>query len=904
MKRIQSKFYILQQHIFIAIFLMVTSTAFSLDPDGTRFYWMEDWSSGSDQDFLEKFREDNLQYWEHSAARMDAYTVRRGSAVALAQARSANNQLWQAFKSKIPSTVWVAGMNSGLMNRSWEFDNRSEFINRFSGDLGIIDVARDAGFNKIVMFLQSPLSKGQAWTFDPAQGGASLEQRVQDCVDYAKYIMEHKVSGIDVSFALIDAFPQKRNLPVTHWRQAFKNLVEAFIELEYDFDGFLFDMKSSYVANNTHHLTNECIYIHSLAEELSYPLFAGWYTWSSWQLSDEIAHRDVTAAMNAIKNHPDKDEVKHIWISGNGENDYVPDYIDGPPVTRQERFNQIFCILENLEPNPTKPGDPIIGPVNTAEIPPSDIRNFNVTIDAIDQITLKWGNVYREDFFKVLRIESPFDSNDTTQVATVDKDSTSYIDKSVTVNQPYKYIIAAVNDFGVTYSDAKEIIITDYAPAAASDITFDTSSCYQIGIQWKDNADNENSYRLIRKQLNNPEDSVVVSLKSGTESYMDKSIQTGSMYQYNLVAVNHVGKTSSGWIDVPDSECTAAPLTPTNLTASLIMCRKATIQWNNQAINADSTELQIKIMNGDWVAHTLYRDKSDYQVILVEDTIYNIRARAINSFKQSQWSEEITLSTESCDCDRSTYGNDGKLWEVNQIIEAEYFDWCMNGVSGQGITYFEPNPEHLVGDRTIRPDELINLFVTTVDGVSWIRTGAVEEGEYWEYSVRIEEADSFYVVARVASIFDDRLINIYVDDNHVTTLSYQSKPSWRDYHEVTSENFWLDQGTKIFRVKSVTGGTDMDWFKIVPLNTTNIAKKQVTKDLTIYPNPAHNSFTIDNPENNIMVKIFTVNGKLIYYKQDIKDSIHVVSTNNIPKGMYIVKAIGMNQTYTSRLVIQ
>ena len=582
------------------------------------------------------------------------------------------------------------------------------------------------------------------------------------------------------------------------------------------------------------------------------------------------------------------------WLS-----DGAKDLVVASPGYEKVRAGQ-----ECWEGTVVEPGDPIIGPVNTAEIPPSDIRNFSVTIDAIDQITLKWGNVYREDFFKVLRIESPLDSNDTTLVATVDKDSTSYIDKSVTVNQPYKYIIAAVNNFGVTYSDAKEIIITDYAPAAASDITFDTSNCYQIGIQWKDNADNENSYMLIRKQLNNPTDSVVVSLKSGTESYMDKSIQTGSMYQYNVVAVNHVGKTSSGWIDVSDSECTAAPLAPTNLTASLIMCRKATIQWNNQAINADSTELQIKIMNGDWVAHTLYRDKSDYQVILVEDTIYNIRARAINSFKQSQWSEEITLSTESCDCDRSTYGNDGKLWGVNQIIEAEYFDWCMNGVSGQGITYFEPNPEHLVGDRTIRPDELINLFVTTVDGVSWIRTGAVEEGEYWEYSVRIEEADSLYVMARVASIFDDRLINIYVDDNHVTTLSYQSKPTWRDYHEVTSENFWLDPGTKIFRVKSVTGGTDMDWFKIVPLNTTIIPEKQVLKNLTIYPNPAHNCFTINIPENNITVKIFTMNGKLIYYKQDIKDSIHVVSTNNIPKGMYIVKAIGMNQTYTTRLVIQ
>lgn len=113
----------------------------------------------------------------------------------------------------IPLTVFEGGMNSGLMNKSWEYPDRADFINRFSGDIGIINNLKEAGFKKMTMFMQSPLSKGKMPTFNPLSpdSGATLTQRVLDCVDYAKYIEQHKPLGINVAYALIDAFPQKNS---------------------------------------------------------------------------------------------------------------------------------------------------------------------------------------------------------------------------------------------------------------------------------------------------------------------------------------------------------------------------------------------------------------------------------------------------------------------------------------------------------------------------------------------------------------------------------------------------------------------------------------------------------------------------------------------------------------------
>ncbi|MCG8698570.1 MAG: hypothetical protein MI922_10990 [Bacteroidales bacterium] len=358
----------LKSFTLVLISSFVLNAFGQLDADGTHFYWLEDWSKN--QAYLEKFDEKNWDTWGHSASRIDAYVFRRNSIQGITSARDADGPIWQGFKKMVKKHGWVAGMNSGLMNRSWEYADRSNWSQRFKNDLSIIEISRDAGFTKIVMFMQSPLSKGRGKVYDPnivdktqPNGGASLDMRVQDCIEYADYIVANKVSGIEVSFALIDAFPQKMNVPKEAWRKAYKDLVVGIRAKGYKFDGFIFDMKSSFIKNNVDALSDECKYIRQLSRELGGDnIISGWYTWSLAKMTVEDKNRDVREAMEAIAAHPNRNYINHIWVAENGEKDYVPDYVVEEPLTRQARMNQVFCILEGLPMNPTKKGEELLNP--------------------------------------------------------------------------------------------------------------------------------------------------------------------------------------------------------------------------------------------------------------------------------------------------------------------------------------------------------------------------------------------------------------------------------------------------------------------------------------------------------------------------------------------------------------
>jgi len=82
---------------------------------------------------------------------------------------------------------------------------------------------------------------------------------------------------------------------------------------------------------------------------------------------------------------------------------------------------------------------------------------------------------------------------------------------------------------------------------------------------------------------------------------------------------------------------------------------------------------------------------------------------------------------------------------------------------------------------------------------------------------------------------------------------------------------------------------------------TTASPLQKNDDITLYPNPANSSFTIDNSiEAN--VEVYTTNSQLVLRKHIIgKESIPV---KDIPAGVYVVKIIADNAVVTKRLVVE
>lgn len=85
---------------------------------------------------------------------------------------------------------------------------------------------------------------------------------------------------------------------------------------------------------------------------------------------------------------------------------------------------------------------------------------------------------------------------------------------------------------------------------------------------------------------------------------------------------------------------------------------------------------------------------------------------------------------------------------------------------------------------------------------------------------------------------------------------------------------------------------------------TNLGSDQFTpnQDINLYPNPAVNHFTINNIEDNTMVEIIDLNGRVI---KTVHVSSHTpIDISELSKGYYVVNIMDNNKTLVKKLIVQ
>lgn len=76
--------------------------------------------------------------------------------------------------------------------------------------------------------------------------------------------------------------------------------------------------------------------------------------------------------------------------------------------------------------------------------------------------------------------------------------------------------------------------------------------------------------------------------------------------------------------------------------------------------------------------------------------------------------------------------------------------------------------------------------------------------------------------------------------------------------------------------------------------------------MQIFPNPAQNFFKVQLPTNakgRFVVSVYDISGKLLLTK-NIGLTENEISTASLPNGMYVVKAVGQDSSYTTKLLIK
>ncbi|MDQ3534279.1 MAG: fibronectin type III domain-containing protein [Bacteroidota bacterium] len=173
----------------------------------------------------------------------------------------------------------------------------------------------------------------------------------------------------------------------------------------------------------------------------------------------------------------------------------------------------------------------------------------NLTAESTSQteIVLAWDdNNKNKTYYEVER--SIGNENNFEVIALLSTKASTYTDKNLTANTTYYYRIHAVikRIFGqsAAYSNIANATTLPNPPAAPTDLKVATSWQTEINISWKDNADNEEGFKLERSEKNNSNFVEIATFQPNTVSYNDKNLKSNTTYFYRIRSFNAGGNSN------------------------------------------------------------------------------------------------------------------------------------------------------------------------------------------------------------------------------------------------------------------------------------------------------------------------------------------------------------------------
>jgi len=150
-------------------------------------------------------------------------------------------------------------------------------------------------------------------------------------------------------------------------------------------------------------------------------------------------------------------------------------------------------------------------------------------------------------------------------IATLDSNTTDYMDSPVPAGQSFTYRLYAERPAGVSPLSNESTALTSF-PADPSTLSATTISATQVNLAWADNASNETSY-VVERCVGNGCSSFtfLASLGVNAIGYSDNTVSLGNAYSYRVQALGAAGNSQ---FSNEASAATFLPGDPTALTTA------------------------------------------------------------------------------------------------------------------------------------------------------------------------------------------------------------------------------------------------------------------------------------------------------------------------------------------------
>jgi M6 family metalloprotease-like protein len=376
--------------------------------------------------------------------------------------------------------------------------------------------------------------------------------------------------------------------------------------------------------------------------------------------------RAVPAAPAALTAEPVSDvEIALTW----NDNSYGADAEDGFKIERR-KGNSSFAEINTVAANTTGYSDPGLEPstqytyrvraYNTTgdsgysneaasatksglPDPPTGLTAAVVSRGRIDH---SWTD--RSDNETGFELQKSANGGSTwTALVKTAADVTGYGATGLTPNTTYWFRVRAFNARGNSAWNGPVTATTlPNPPAAPSDLVLKPISVSEIDLSWADRSDNEQGFKVERKQADGSF-AELGTVGADVTSFADRGLKSNTAYTYRVRAYN-TGGSSDYTPPVTASTLPDLPAQPTDLAVQAASQSQLDVTWRDRSSNETGFELQESTDGGTgWhtltttgPSVTLYAHKD-----LAANSTHTYRVRAVNADGASDWAGPVTAAT-------------------------------------------------------------------------------------------------------------------------------------------------------------------------------------------------------------------------------------------------------------------
>ena len=216
------------------------------------------------------------------------------------------------------------------------------------------------------------------------------------------------------------------------------------------------------------------------------------------------------------------------------------------------------------------------------------------------------------------------------------------------------------------------------------------------------------------------------------------------------------------------------PNAPTALTLQRTNHESARIKWTHSVVDVMLSHYNI------YVDGELY-DKTTLNAINIEglkpNTTHRIDIEAVDFKDQTSTKASINVTTDA-------------VRSITSRIQAEEYDNALG----------------------IRVEE-------TSDTIGSLNVTGIDSGDYLEYILEVEEAGTYRIQYRVASLEGGGQIRLFSRTRfpHATTI-VDATGGWQEWQTIASDSFSLSKGVFTFKVEATIGGFNLNYIEFVKVD--------------------------------------------------------------------------------------